>query len=229
MDLLPFVTDVGVALGLLIGVEREMRHREAGVRTNTLVCLGAALFVSISRMLVPGGDSGRIAAQVVSGVGFLAGGVIIRDGFSVRGLNTAGTLWCTAAIGTLAGAGFRIPAALGALAVLTLHLALRPFSAHFDDLVTSLSRPETGYRFRITCTADAEAALRSALLEAITAAPGMQLRSLQGAAGERHDERVVCAEAHARAADDAAVERLCASLMQRDGILGGGWERLISR
>ena len=99
-----------VGLGAVIGFERQWRNRLAGLRTNTLVALGAASFV-VFAALVPGDASPtRVAAQVVSGIGFLGAGIIFREGFNVRGLNTAATLWCSAAVGLLAGIGFpRIP------------------------------------------------------------------------------------------------------------------------
>jgi putative Mg2+ transporter-C (MgtC) family protein len=98
--------NLAVTLGLsaVIGFERQWRNRLAGLRTNTLVALGAASFV-IFAAVVPGDASPtRVAGQVVSGIGFLGAGLIFREGLSVRGLNTAATLWCCAAIGVLAGA-----------------------------------------------------------------------------------------------------------------------------
>src|SRR5579871_2086261 len=92
-----------VLLGMAIGLERQWRSHPAGLRTNTLVSLGAALFVSLSLLMNDTGSPTRIASYVVSGLGFLGGGVIHRDGLTVKGLNTAATLWCSGAIGTLAG------------------------------------------------------------------------------------------------------------------------------
>jgi putative Mg2+ transporter-C (MgtC) family protein len=90
-------------LGSLIGAERQWRQRMAGLRTNALVATGAALFVILG---MPTPDNAmRVAAQVVSGIGFLGAGVIMREGLTVRGLNTAATLWCSAAVGTLSGSG----------------------------------------------------------------------------------------------------------------------------
>jgi putative Mg2+ transporter-C (MgtC) family protein len=115
---------IGVAavLGGAIGLERELRDREAGLRTHMLVSMGAALFTIVSaygfhEFLVNGGnlvrtDPTRIAAQIVSGVGFLGAGAIIRQGFSIRGLTTAATLWVVAAIGMAAGAGYYSAAAI---------------------------------------------------------------------------------------------------------------------
>src|SRR5258706_13493926 len=96
---------VAFCLSAAIGFERQWRNRLAGLRTNTLVALGAASFV-VFAALVPGeGSPTRVAAQVVSGIGFLGAGLIFREGTSVRGLNTAATLWCSAAIGVPAGGG----------------------------------------------------------------------------------------------------------------------------
>jgi putative Mg2+ transporter-C (MgtC) family protein len=95
---------LALAMGGAIGFERGWRGHAAGPHTNGLVALGAALFVILSRDL--GGDApGRVVSQVATGIGFLAGGVIVRDGLRVRGLNTAATVWCVAAIGCFAGLG----------------------------------------------------------------------------------------------------------------------------
>ena len=112
---------IALALGALIGIERQWRQRMAGLRTNALVALGSALFELFDVLLsgTPGTDPTRIAAYVVSGIGFLGAGVILRDGINVRGINTAATIWCSAAVGVLAGAGFVIEAAMAAGLVIT--------------------------------------------------------------------------------------------------------------
>jgi putative Mg2+ transporter-C (MgtC) family protein len=124
---------LAAVLGAAIGFERELREREAGLRTHLLVCLGAALFTIVSaygfhEFLTSGGavvrtDPTRIAAQIVTGIGFLGAGAIIRQGISVRGLTTAATLWVAAAIGMATGAGYYSGAVIGT--VLTL-VALGP-------------------------------------------------------------------------------------------------------
>lgn len=103
-------------LGSLIGLERQWRQRLAGLRTNTLVATGAALFVMLG-VMTPGANPTQIPAYVVSGVGFLGGGVILKEGATIRGLNTAATLWCAASIGSLSGFGFFSQALIGAVAV----------------------------------------------------------------------------------------------------------------
>ena len=101
---------LALVLGGAIGLERRWRGHEAGPHTNALVATGAALFVIAGLEL--GGDAGqRVLAQVAAGIGFLAGGVILRDGLHVRGLNTAGTVWCVAALGCFVGLGRMLLAA----------------------------------------------------------------------------------------------------------------------
>ncbi|MBV8074020.1 MAG: MgtC/SapB family protein [Candidatus Eremiobacteraeota bacterium] len=121
-----------LALGTLVGFERQYRQRTAGLRTNALVATGSALFVMSAPLVGVASGQLQIAAYVVSGVGFLAGGVIFREGLSVSGLNTAATMWCTAAIGVLAGFGEFAYAAIGALAVLTANVVLRPIAQRIN-------------------------------------------------------------------------------------------------
>ena len=117
-------------LGSLIGAERQWRQRMAGLRTNALVAIGAAMFVMLA---MPTPDSTmRVAAQVVSGIGFLGAGVIMREGLTVRGLNTAATLWCSAAVGTLAGTGQTHLAAAGTFVVLLANFGLPPLARLID-------------------------------------------------------------------------------------------------
>lgn len=129
MNLTEFTIRLSVAMlaGAIIGLERQWQHKNAGLRTNTLVALGACLFVLISEELISkeSGDSTRIIGQVVTGIGFLGGGVIIREGLTVRGLNTAATVWCSAAVGCLAGLGFFGETAIGATAILAVNLIIR--------------------------------------------------------------------------------------------------------
>ena len=129
---------VAAGLGGAVGFERELREREAGLRTHLVVCVGSALFTLVSAygfhdFLVSGGnvvraDPTRIAAQIVSGIGFLGAGAIIRQGLSVRGLTTAATLWLVAAIGMACGAGYYSAAIISTAAALITLGPLRIFS-----------------------------------------------------------------------------------------------------
>ncbi|WP_324035401.1 MgtC/SapB family protein [Aeromonas caviae] len=117
-------------LGSLVGLERQYRQRTAGLRTNVLVAVGAALFVNLAQRIydLHGGSYGvvHVVAYIVSGIGFLGAGVIMRESGNIRGINTAATLWGVAAVGAACGAGFALEAILGALFVLAANTLLRP-------------------------------------------------------------------------------------------------------
>ncbi|MFF2658387.1 MgtC/SapB family protein [Kitasatospora sp. NPDC058032] len=161
----------GVACGALIGVERQWRARMAGLRTNALVAAGATLFVLYSEAVGDPGSPTRVASYVVSGIGFLGGGVILRDGAGVRGLNTAATLWCSAAVGVLAGSGKLELAALGTLTVLAVHLVLRPAGRLLDRAPQSGSDPDSATRatIHLACDRKSETHIRALLLQALAA------------------------------------------------------------
>ena len=118
---------LAAGLGGAIGLEREFRHKPAGLRTNMLIALGSALFAILSVELgTAAGSSDRVASQVVSGIGFLGAGAILRSGGNITGLTTAATIWVNAAIGMAAGLGSYSVAAGGATLTLVV-LALLPF------------------------------------------------------------------------------------------------------
>jgi putative Mg2+ transporter-C (MgtC) family protein len=118
---------VAAVLGIAIGFERQWRHRATGLHTSSLVSVGAALFALLD-VAIGAGDTTRIVAGVVTGVGFIAGGVILRTGLNVTGLNTAATIWATAAVGALSGFGFFPQAAAGAVTIVLLNLLLQPLA-----------------------------------------------------------------------------------------------------
>jgi len=133
LTILEFLSRLGVAalLGVAIGFERQWRQRSAGLHTSSLVSIGAALFALLDTT-IGAGDTTRIVAGVVTGVGFIAGGVIFRSGVNVTGLNTAATIWATAAVGALAGFGYWWQAAAGAILVILLNLLLQPLANAID-------------------------------------------------------------------------------------------------
>ncbi len=124
---------VGFFLAVGIGIERQWLKTRSVLKTNVLVTLGSAMFVMLSIMTPGDASPTRISAQIVSGVGFLGGGVILREGASVRGINTAATLWCAAAIGTLVGSGYFAQAYVSTLAVVGANLLLRPLVKAFQQ------------------------------------------------------------------------------------------------
>lgn len=114
--------------GLLIGFERQWHHKSAGLRTNTLVSVGAAIFVLISILVTEKGigDVTRIIGQVVTGIGFLCAGIIFKEGLSVHGLTTAVTVWCCSAVGCLAAAGYFKETFIATFLIIAVNLCLKP-------------------------------------------------------------------------------------------------------
>lgn len=131
MEHLIFVQSLGVAVaaGIVIGFERQWQNKSAGLRTNTLVALGASLYVLLSIQLTEeNGDVTRIIGQVVTGIGFLGAGIIFKEGANVHGLTTAATVWCSSAVGCLAGAGFFVEALIATATIVSLNLILMPIN-----------------------------------------------------------------------------------------------------
>lgn len=135
--LLPFLFRCGIAAacGAMIGLERELKHKPAGFRTNILICVGAAMYMAVGALLFRSAsgsvDVTRIAAQVVTGIGFLGAGSILHNSGQVTGLTTAATIWVVAAIGLVAGAGFPVLALISALMVLVTLGILAPIEERF--------------------------------------------------------------------------------------------------
>ncbi len=134
LSVLAFLSRLGVAalIGIAIGFERQWRQRAAGLHTSSLVAVGSALFALLDSEL-SSSDTTRIVAGVVTGVGFIAGGVILRSGANITGLNTAATIWATAAVGAMAGLGFASSAAAGGVAIILLNFLLQPLANAIDS------------------------------------------------------------------------------------------------
>ena len=134
---------VSLALGGLIGLERESRYQPAGLRTHILITLGSTLIMLVS-IFIPqtfqdfrNGDPGRLAAQVVSGIGFLGAGAIFRLGANVRGLTTAATIWVSAAVGLAVGAGLYVGAVMAAMTILFVLIVLSRVERRFFPDITN--------------------------------------------------------------------------------------------
>jgi putative Mg2+ transporter-C (MgtC) family protein len=217
--------DLAVAGGLssLIGFERQWRNRLAGLRTNTLVALGSASFV-IFEALVPGDSSPtRVAAQVVSGIGFLGAGLIFREGLSVRGLNTAATIWCSAAVGVLAGSGYAAYAALATGFILFVNLLLRPIVIFINRQPLMGSEVEVGYLVSVTCRNPDEAHIRALLLQGL-AGCGLALRRLDSNDVEGTGRVVVTAMMTASHRVDADVEKIVGRLSLEPTVSAARWQ-----
>jgi putative Mg2+ transporter-C (MgtC) family protein len=221
---------VALGLGSVIGLERQWRARLAGLRTNALVASGAALFVLVSKygffdvthLTGVSYDPSRVAAQIVSGIGFLGGGVILREGLTVRGLNTAATLWAAAAVGSLAGAGLYVLACCGAIVVLTANLVLRPLGRRIDREPGGGGEVETEYYFTAVCNEADEAHIRALLVQALTR-PQFQLRALHSRDSEAPGRVSVSAELSAAMRNDGLLEQAVSRLSLEPGVSAVSW------
>lgn len=210
-------------LGGIIGAERQWRHRTAGLRTNTLVSLGSALFVILSVKITGDTSPSRIASQIVSGIGFLGAGVIMKEGFTVRGLNTAATLWCSAAVGSLAGMGMWEIATVGAFAVVFAHLSLRPLSNYMNMRPIKFDYSTTTYNVKIICHKNALNHIRVITTQIITNTK-FQIKSLSSSS-ENHDETIeVNAEIYIYGKHTQILEDVLRKITSEKEVLSASWE-----
>ena len=161
---------VAFVLGTAIGFERQWRQRSAGLRTTVLVAVGAAAFSDLGLGLSGNDGAVRIIAYVVSGIGFLGAGVILKDGTSIRGLNTAATLWCSASVGTFAGAGRPAEAAAVTAFVLAGNTLLRPLVNWINRRPITEGTTEAHYSVFVTCDRSNLADVRDLLDEVLSRA-----------------------------------------------------------
>jgi putative Mg2+ transporter-C (MgtC) family protein len=202
---------IATLLGLMIGFERQWRQRTAGLHTSTLVALGAALFTMVPELL-GSTDTMRVAAQIITGVGFLAGGVILRDGFNVRGLITAATLWATAAVGVLVGEGFVFEAAVGAVVIAVTNFVCVPLAGVISRIPRGVTRVETTYTMRVVCNRNVSAVVRERILRQMETT-SVNLVSMSSSAPSGDSIEIV-AEMTKPGRDDGAADRLQAAIVK---------------
>jgi putative Mg2+ transporter-C (MgtC) family protein len=224
MDLVAITTRLVIALllGSAIGFERQWAQKMAGLRTNALVALGASGFVVFSA-LIGQGDPTRVAAQVVTGIGFLGAGIILREGVNVHGLNTAATLWCSSMVGTLAGGGFLGPSAIAAGMVIATNLLLRRLVRQINWRVISARDNEAHYSVEVTCSGVEEAHTRSLLLHALSQA-GLGLRRLESDDIPGTTKVSVKALAVAAIRNDIALEQTVGRLSLEPFVSAATWQ-----
>jgi putative Mg2+ transporter-C (MgtC) family protein len=172
MSMLDTLVSLGAAfiLGGLIGFERQVRQRTAGLRTNTLVAVGAAAFVDLAQGLAGNDGAVRVIAYVVSGIGFLGAGAIMKEGVNVTGLNTAATLWGSAAVGACAGADRIGEAFVAAMFVLASNTLLRPVVNRINREPVSEESSEATYVVHVISTRATSADVHERLIEQLEAA-----------------------------------------------------------
>lgn len=218
---------LGIAfiLGAAIGTERQWHQRMAGLRTNMLVALGASMFVAMGVMI--GGDAaGRVTSYVVSGIGFLGAGVIMKDGTNVRGLNTAATLWCSAAVGALCGMGYLPEALVASVFIVLTHVLMRPVGIKLSRMPLDKSlTTQIGYLLIIKCKQEVENHLRVLLLQ-YTNDDRLLLRSLKSTDNGNPDMAIITAEIMGSSNEDLAMEKVAGRLTIEHQVFEVSWNRI---
>lgn len=209
-------------LGTLIGAERQYRLRTAGLRTNVLVAVSAAAFVDLAMQLADADGAVRVIAYVVSGIGFLGAGVIMKEGMNVRGLNTAATLWGSAAVGCCAGADMLAQAVTLTAFVLAGNTLLRPLVNAINRSPLDERASEATYEIRLTVDSASIDAIRDILVEKLEAAsyPVSDVN-----VEERTDDIVeIVATLVSTAVDAKELDAVTADLARRPGVRHATWD-----
>lgn len=215
---------LSILLGFVIGLERQMTGHPAGIRTNMLISLGSCLFMMLPFSM--GSDEVfRIASYIVSGVGFLCSGVIFKEGGTARGLNTAATLWCSAAVGVLTSSGQFLIATGAAALLVFVNLISRPLATRIRPLA-SHDESEIIYRVSVTCAESAEITIRSFLINAGATCKTLFLSNLES--GDIIGEKVeIQAEfLSAGRPKNAVLEEIVTGALSFPAVTGAGWETL---
>lgn len=224
MEFTEYFTNILFALlfGSLIGLERQFQLKEAGLRTNALVALGSSMFISISFLFPGDQDVTRIAAQIVTGIGFLGAGIMFKEGATVKGLNTAATVWCTAAIGSLAGAGYIRHAAAATGLIIITHILLRPLAKKIKG--SHVKETGVGYQYFIHthCIKAQEMSIRTFLLRAVVD-QDLLLQSIETKKTPDPGVMEINAVIYLRHRDDDQIEKLLGKMMIEPGVVSVKW------
>lgn len=224
INLLLFAATANMAfaliLGAIIGSERQFRGRMAGLRTNALVSLGAAGFVTFAALFPDDINPTRVAAQVVSGIGFLGAGIIFRDGFNIQGINTAATLWCSAAVGLICGSGHVLYAVALTLLIVFSNLGLRPIVRKLKSAAAENAEAEQVFKLTLACQNDHEKDIRAVLI-GILGEQSLTLKQIESRAGRETVE--IIGQVSGSESDQAKVEQVIAQLALESRVLKARW------
>ena len=208
--------------GCAIGYERISRNKSAGIRTHAIIALGSSMFMIISKYAffdVSTADGARVAAQIVSGIGFIGGGLILKDGFNVRGLNTAATIWCSAACGTLSGVGLYAEAAVLVACVLITHCLFRP-------LCTWIEKKESGlfqYTVHVECEQNLSNKIQQIIMKVLSFDRNVKLNALfHKTSGKK---AIVYCDMEMQGEHKVLLDLLVSRLRSQDGVFSAGWEK----
>ena len=226
-DFFPFLdTLVSLAsafvLGAMIGDERQYRERTAGLRTTVLVAVGSAAFVDLAMRIAGSTEAVRVISYVVSGIGFLGAGVIMKEGMNVRGLNTAATLWCAAAVGACTGSDMLAEGALVTLFVIAGNTLLRPLVNAINRIPLHERHSEATYEVVVTCETETLPVVREALAELLAQASYPAGDIVATPRGERRTE--IVAKLVNTAVDPKELDAVLVAIEALSGVTHATWE-----
>jgi putative Mg2+ transporter-C (MgtC) family protein len=211
-------------LGTIIGFERQWRHKIAGVKTNALVAGGAALFILLSEKIV-GDTSGtaRVAANIVTGIGFLGAGVMMRNGNNITGINTAATIWCSSAIGALAGLGYWYESIVGTAFVVVGNILLRPIGEKIDNRISQITESGNSYLIYISLQHGAIAYIKERLIDAVRAESTLHITAIQNKGNTE-----IIADIHSLDRRQTDIENIVNKLSALNEVTSIKWEEVKS-
>lgn len=218
-------------LGVVVGLERQLRQNTAGLRMNALVAVGAASFVMFGNSIALTGIStpdslARISSQIITGIGFLGGGVIMREGASIKGIATAATLWCSAAIGMFAGGGFFESAVACTVFIVATNLLLRPLAWSIKkrlELPAMTEHKHThAYNVTVVCQSHGQEHIRAVLLQEIHDGE-LHLQKLESKTAATLDGMEINLTLISRHNKDMVVERMISHLSLQPSVTTARW------
>ena len=222
---------LALLLGFVIGFERQWTRHPGGIVTNVLVCVGAFLFTAFSFVFPEAEalhdirDVTRVAAQVVTGIGFLGAGVIMRQGLNIKGLNTAATMWCAGAIGVLCAHGTIARPIIGTVVILMINVILRPIAKKIRAKRIENEDSEDDeklYILRVSCSQDNEYHIRALLMQMV-AAESIILRDIVST--DTDDDRVkLKATIVCEGNQELEIEKMISRISVEEGVLSAGWK-----
>lgn len=214
---------LSMVLGFLIGLERQLTGHPAGIRINVLICMGTSFF-TLFPMLYGSDQVFRVGSSIISGVGFLCSGVIFKDSGSVRGMNTAATLWCTAAIGILASTGMYAMAVTAAVLLISSNLILRPLARKVNPIAAG-EENEKQYRISVTCQEKAEQELRALLIQSNTCKT-LYLTNLESGDVVGDKVEILAEYCSSGKSKRTVLEGIVGQALKLPEVISAGWEML---
>ena len=215
---------VALLLGSAIGLERQLKQRHSGLVTHGLVALGAAAYTSLPHAIGLDADL-RMGSQVVTGIGFLGAGLIIKDGASIKGLSTAAIIWSTGAVGVLTGYGLWFLAIETAFFIVCLNISLSRIAILVDRYSFIAPEAEQFYLVKFRCLPDSEISVRALVIQALDLKK-LRFHAIRSHRVEGHDEIEIEVTLFARKQDDHMVESLVAQLSLQSSIISTSWMKL---